>query len=272
MDELRRLRHPDRRACIPRPARAFSRRRFCFPTRSRPADRAVLFKTAAKEIGSRFGIMPSFMAKWNTPAPRLQRAHAPEPLAASGEKNLFHDEKDPLEMSALFKSYLAGQMHVPARVPAVLRADDQQLQAPGRRLLGADQGDLGRGQPHGRVPRDSRKREIDARRDARARLRRQPLSRDRRVRSPAGCTASKRISSSRTSPSRAALITIRAPRGLPRNLHEATRSGYRRARSRASSLATTSSTISSRPAIGNGGSSRTRSRAGSCSAISRSFE
>ncbi|MEP6790110.1 MAG: glutamine synthetase, partial [Ramlibacter sp.] len=29
------------------------------------ADRAVLFKTGAKEIGARFGIMPSFMAKWN---------------------------------------------------------------------------------------------------------------------------------------------------------------------------------------------------------------
>src|ERR1700687_2680323 len=28
-------------------------------------DRAILFKTGAKEIGARFGIMPSFMAKWN---------------------------------------------------------------------------------------------------------------------------------------------------------------------------------------------------------------
>src|SRR5690606_31272280 len=28
------------------------------------ADRAVLFKTGSKEIGHRFGIMPSFMAKW----------------------------------------------------------------------------------------------------------------------------------------------------------------------------------------------------------------
>ncbi|MGZ5651119.1 MAG: hypothetical protein ACXWG8_12385, partial [Usitatibacter sp.] len=29
------------------------------------ADRAILFKTSAKEIGARFGIMPSFMAKWS---------------------------------------------------------------------------------------------------------------------------------------------------------------------------------------------------------------
>src|SRR5207245_6456740 len=33
------------------------------------ADRAVLFKTAAKEIGAHFGIMPSFMAKWNPAYP-----------------------------------------------------------------------------------------------------------------------------------------------------------------------------------------------------------
>ena len=33
------------------------------------ADRAILFKTGAKEIGSRFGIMPSFMAKWSAQYP-----------------------------------------------------------------------------------------------------------------------------------------------------------------------------------------------------------
>jgi len=33
------------------------------------ADRAILFKTGAKEIGARFGVMPSFMAKWNQHLP-----------------------------------------------------------------------------------------------------------------------------------------------------------------------------------------------------------
>ena len=33
------------------------------------ADRAVLFKSSAKEIGHRFGILPSFMARWNTDLP-----------------------------------------------------------------------------------------------------------------------------------------------------------------------------------------------------------
>ena len=33
------------------------------------ADRAVLFKSGVREIGARFGIMPSFMAKWNAQLP-----------------------------------------------------------------------------------------------------------------------------------------------------------------------------------------------------------
>jgi glutamine synthetase len=72
------------------------------------ADRGVLFKTAAKEIGSRFGIMPTFMAKWNSQLPGCS-GHTHQSLW-SGEKNAFYDEKDPLKMSGTFKSYLAGLM------------------------------------------------------------------------------------------------------------------------------------------------------------------
>jgi glutamine synthetase len=70
------------------------------------ADRGVLFKTAAKEIGTRFGIMPTFMAKWNSQLPGCS-GHTHQSLW-SGEKNAFYDEKDPLTMSRTFKSYLAG--------------------------------------------------------------------------------------------------------------------------------------------------------------------
>jgi len=70
------------------------------------ADRGVLFKTAAKEIGSRFGIMPTFMAKWNSELPGCS-GHTHQSLW-SGEKNVFYDKKDPLKMSGAFKSYLAG--------------------------------------------------------------------------------------------------------------------------------------------------------------------
>jgi glutamine synthetase len=70
------------------------------------ADRGVLFKTAAKEIGARFGIMPTFMAKWNSALPGCS-GHTHQSLWSKG-KNAFYDAKDPLTMSATFKSYLAG--------------------------------------------------------------------------------------------------------------------------------------------------------------------
>ena len=72
------------------------------------ADRGMLFKTAAKEIGHRFGIMPSFMAKWNSKLPGCS-GHLHQSLW-SGEKNLFFNEEDPNRMSDLYKSYVAGQL------------------------------------------------------------------------------------------------------------------------------------------------------------------
>ena len=72
------------------------------------ADRAILFKTGAKEIGKRFGIMPSFMAKWNQALPGCS-GHIHQSLS-DGKKNVFHDAKRPNEMSAVFESYLAGQV------------------------------------------------------------------------------------------------------------------------------------------------------------------
>jgi glutamine synthetase len=73
------------------------------------ADRALLFKTAAKEIGARFGIMPSFMAKWSERYPGCS-GHLHQSLS-DGKKNLFHDPKGRHGgMSKLFESYLAGQL------------------------------------------------------------------------------------------------------------------------------------------------------------------
>jgi glutamine synthetase len=75
------------------------------------ADRGVLFKTAAKEIGYRFGILPSFMAKWNSQLPGCS-GHLHQSLwNIAGDTNLFYDKNDPLKMSALQKSYLAGLLH-----------------------------------------------------------------------------------------------------------------------------------------------------------------
>ena len=72
------------------------------------ADRAILFKTGTKEIGARFGIMPSFMAKPHQPLPGCS-GHIHQSLS-DGKNNLFFDAKSPRKMSKLFESYLAGQV------------------------------------------------------------------------------------------------------------------------------------------------------------------
>ncbi len=72
------------------------------------ADRAILFKTGAKEIGKRFGVMPSFMAKWSAQYPGCS-GHIHQSLS-DGKRNLFYDANSPRAMSPLFESYLAGQL------------------------------------------------------------------------------------------------------------------------------------------------------------------
>jgi glutamine synthetase len=72
------------------------------------ADRAILFKTGAKEIGKRFGVMPSFMAKWNAQLPGCS-GHIHQSLS-DGKSNLFYDAQSKRAMSKLFESYLAGQI------------------------------------------------------------------------------------------------------------------------------------------------------------------
>jgi glutamine synthetase len=74
------------------------------------ADRAVLFKTAAKEIAYKHGVIATFMAKINESLPGCG-GHVHQSLwDKAGKKNLFYDEKDKLNMSDLMKSYVAGQL------------------------------------------------------------------------------------------------------------------------------------------------------------------
>ncbi len=75
------------------------------------ADRAVLFKTAVKEIGRRFGIMPSFMAKWNEKLPGCS-GHCHQSLWNSAGENLFYEAGAEFKMSRTFQHYLAGQMRL----------------------------------------------------------------------------------------------------------------------------------------------------------------
>jgi glutamine synthetase len=75
------------------------------------ADRAVLFKTAVKEIAYRHGIIATFMAKINEALPGCG-GHVHQSLwDKAGKKNLFYDEKDKMKMSGLMKSYIAGQLY-----------------------------------------------------------------------------------------------------------------------------------------------------------------
>jgi len=74
------------------------------------ADRAVLFKTAVKEIAYKHGVLATFMAKINEKLPGCG-GHVHQSLwDKAGKNNLFYNEKDKLKMSDLMKSYVAGQL------------------------------------------------------------------------------------------------------------------------------------------------------------------
>jgi glutamine synthetase len=79
-------------------------------------DRAVLFKTSVKEIAYSHGVVPTFMARWNTSLPGCS-GHIHQSLVNNAGDNAFHDPGDPHGMSDIFRSYLAGQM---ACLPEIL--------------------------------------------------------------------------------------------------------------------------------------------------------
>jgi glutamine synthetase len=69
------------------------------------ADKATLFKTAAKEIAARHGVIPTFMAKWNADLPGSS-GHLHQSLYNTTEaRNLFFEDGG---TSALMRHYLAG--------------------------------------------------------------------------------------------------------------------------------------------------------------------
>lgn len=75
------------------------------------ADKAVLFKTAVKEIAYKHGIIASFMAKWTETLPGCS-GHIHQSLWTKDQtKNLFYDANDINKMSDLHKHYLAGQLY-----------------------------------------------------------------------------------------------------------------------------------------------------------------
>ncbi len=74
------------------------------------ADKAVLFKSSAREIAYRHGITASFMAKWNENLPG-SGGHIHQSLRSKGgNKNLFWNDDPQKPISELMESYLAGQL------------------------------------------------------------------------------------------------------------------------------------------------------------------
>ena len=81
------------------------------------ADKALLFKTAVKEIAYRHNFMATFMAKWNPKLPG-SGGHLHQSLWDSENKNnLFYDVNDAHHISALMRQYIAGQF---ACLPEIL--------------------------------------------------------------------------------------------------------------------------------------------------------
>ncbi len=83
------------------------------------ADRAVLLKTAVKEIAYKHGIMASFMAKWDENLPGCG-GHVHQSLwNADQTQNLFYNGNDINKMSELHKQYLAGQLYCLPHIAAM---------------------------------------------------------------------------------------------------------------------------------------------------------
>ncbi len=75
------------------------------------ADRALLFKTAVKEIAYKHDVVATFMAKINENLPGCG-GHVHQSLwDKAGKQNLFFDTKDKQQMSERMKQYVAGQLY-----------------------------------------------------------------------------------------------------------------------------------------------------------------
>ncbi len=76
----------------------------------RAVDKASIFKTFTKVYFQKRGLMPTFMARWNINYPG-QSGHIHQSLYnLKSKKPLFYDKADPLGMSEVMQSYVAGQV------------------------------------------------------------------------------------------------------------------------------------------------------------------
>jgi len=74
------------------------------------ADRAVLFKSAVKEIAYQHEITASFMAKWSSNYPGCS-GHIHQSLWDTYNQNVFFDDESETGISQIMKYYIGGQLH-----------------------------------------------------------------------------------------------------------------------------------------------------------------
>jgi glutamine synthetase len=72
------------------------------------ADRAALFKTFAKILAQRHGVMATFMAKWSNSVPG-QSGHLHISMRTAGGGSVFYDASKPHDMSDEMRWFLGGQ-------------------------------------------------------------------------------------------------------------------------------------------------------------------
>jgi glutamine synthetase len=72
------------------------------------ADRAALFKTFAKIVAQRHGVMATFMAKWSNSVPG-QSGHLHISLQKNAGGSVFYDPSKPHDMSDQMRWFLGGQ-------------------------------------------------------------------------------------------------------------------------------------------------------------------
>jgi len=72
------------------------------------ADRAALFKTFAKILAQRHGVMATFMAKWSNSVPG-QSGHLHISMRSAKGASVFHDTSKPNDMSDEMRWFLGGQ-------------------------------------------------------------------------------------------------------------------------------------------------------------------
>jgi glutamine synthetase len=72
------------------------------------ADRAALFKTFAKVLAQRHGLMATFMAKWSNSVPG-QSGHLHISLRQTNGDSVFHDPSKPHDMSDAMRWFVGGQ-------------------------------------------------------------------------------------------------------------------------------------------------------------------